>query len=303
MNIVMLGHSGVGKTTYMASMYGRLQKPIKGFRLKAQDTGSHEYLLQLAADIRKGIYPMATDQRASYRFQLEYEGESVLPFTWVDYRGGALRETQNSPGANQLVKDLQAADGILLFCDSATLKKGRSLKSEIGRMIMLASRALESVDRLLPLVIALTKYDLVGSISGDVRSVVMSMDDVMLEPFMGMIEAVGASENVQGTIIPISCGQKPINVQLPVLFALYIGIAMKGATLEEQFEGEMARAELYKNNAGWWDNFVSVLKQEPSFGEMAQKQYALAGKTYLETQKIIKPATALLEYLEHLPSF
>ena len=85
MKVIMLGHSGVGKTTYMASMYGTLQTPINGFSLHTQDSSHHSELLQTFNKIRRNEYPSRTSQRGLYNFSLLYQGRSVFPFEWVDY--------------------------------------------------------------------------------------------------------------------------------------------------------------------------------------------------------------------------
>src|SRR5260221_12961972 len=119
MKIIMLGHAGVGKTTYMASMYGTLQNPINGFSLRTNEFGHHSELIQAFNDIRQGRYPAPTTQRALYDFSLLFQGNAVFPFQWVDYRGGALLERkERSEQAQQLIREMKEADGIILFCDA-----------------------------------------------------------------------------------------------------------------------------------------------------------------------------------------
>ena len=128
MKIVMLGHTGVGKTTYMASLYGILQNPINGFTLRAQSTQDHAQLMDLYHQIHYGTYPEATMQRGQYDFLLRYEGKTAYPFTWVDYRGGALRELRDSFETQQLMQELKEAEGIVMFCDAAM--SGGRVKTE-----------------------------------------------------------------------------------------------------------------------------------------------------------------------------
>ena len=44
MRIVTLGHTAVGKTTYMASLYGALQRSYEGFTLRAKRAADHKHL-------------------------------------------------------------------------------------------------------------------------------------------------------------------------------------------------------------------------------------------------------------------
>ena len=59
----MLGHTGVGKTTYLASLYGSLQREVEGFSLSTSKSRDHDRLIQLANTIGKGEYPLSTDQK------------------------------------------------------------------------------------------------------------------------------------------------------------------------------------------------------------------------------------------------
>ena len=58
MRIVMIGHSNVGKTTYMASMYGAMQVGVDGFTLRAARTDDHERFVALHRMTRAGRPPV-----------------------------------------------------------------------------------------------------------------------------------------------------------------------------------------------------------------------------------------------------
>jgi hypothetical protein len=158
--ILMLGHSGVGKTTYMASMYGTLQRHVNGFTLRADTRQDHRQLMRICGGIQRGNWPAPTDRRQQYRFFLRYDREPIIPFLWTDYRGGALSERADSPGAHLLVNDLKEADAIIMYCDAPTILADRRCR-EIGRMTQLVTRAVRSKDVNIPLAIVYTKCDLV----------------------------------------------------------------------------------------------------------------------------------------------
>ena len=211
--IVMLGFTGVGKTTYMGTLYGALQRQTQGFTLKATDSEDRKRLLELADDVLLGKYPPPTSQRSEYEFQLMHEGKEVISFIWSDYRGGALRETQDSDQARFLVQDLRRADGIMIFCDFDALSSKNTRKNQLGRMVALVSNALQKLEKSLSLAIVLTKCDLVDNFSAE-----------MLEPFGGLVSAIEANESIQGAFIPVACGRKMVNVPIPLLFALHAGL-------------------------------------------------------------------------------
>ncbi len=147
MNIVMLGHSGVGKTTYMASMYGAVRAGVDKFSLASRYIRDHDDLVSLAQDIRCGTYPPPTAIKSSYDFYLKYDGRSFFPFPWSDYRGGALIERSSSDDTRQLIQDLSKCDGILVFCDSEQAASGRGAGRDIRRMTNLIGEALSRMKR------------------------------------------------------------------------------------------------------------------------------------------------------------
>jgi GTPase SAR1 family protein len=208
--IVMLGHTGVGKTTYLASLYGSLQREVEGFSLRTSESRDHDRLIQLANTIGKGEYPLSTDQRSQYQFQLKHQSKNILDFTLADYRGGAIRETQDSQQAKLLLQDLSQADGIIMFCDCSALTSGDNRSNQLARMMTLVNQSLQNLQRPLSLAIILTKIDLVTEIN-----------ESQLRAFSGIISAIEASEWVFGAFIPIACGGKSINVPIPLLFALH----------------------------------------------------------------------------------
>lgn len=57
MDIVMLGHSGVGKTSYVSLMYAAMRDGIQGFGLCAREETRHEELTATAEEVLRGRYP------------------------------------------------------------------------------------------------------------------------------------------------------------------------------------------------------------------------------------------------------
>ena len=161
MKIVELGYTGVGKTTYMASMYGTLQNNPRGFSLQVIGREEHKRLLELFKAIKKGVYPGATPQRSEYKFCLRHNGINIFYLYWADYRGKAIRETSDSNEAQKLHQDIYSADGIIIFFDCDALAKGDMKANEIRRITILISNAFQNLREPISLAIVLTKADLV----------------------------------------------------------------------------------------------------------------------------------------------
>jgi GTPase SAR1 family protein len=294
MKIVELGHSGVGKTTYMASMYGALQNRINGFSLKARNSSNHTRLLSLATAIKTNQYPAATEQRSEYDFDLQYQGNNALLFSYADYRGKAIRESSDSEEARLLQRDLSESDGIMLFCDCQALVRGDSRINEIRRMTALVSNALKGLNHPISLAIVLTKVDLVEE-----------FPENLLAPFESLITAIQASNLVKGALIPVACGSEPINVEMPLLFALQTGVRSEVDALNQLIEEYTKSAEYWKKKSqgivGFGRQLWDSLAGNTTDAEMARREMEKAQEKRQELEPIIQPANALSQYVRQLP--
>ncbi|MBW4571207.1 MAG: GTPase domain-containing protein [Tolypothrix carrinoi HA7290-LM1] len=290
MRIVEIGHEGVGKTTFMASMYGTLQRGIEGFSLRATYINDHNRLIKLAKNIEQNKYPAPTDQRHEYQFYLQYQGKDIFPFTWADYRGGAIRETQDSEQARLLQKDLQQADGVLIFCDCQALVQKDSRRNQIGRMTALITNALKNIERPIGLAVVLTKADLVDELNED-----------DLKIFEGLSKAIKISNYIASMMIPVACGPEPINVQIPLLFVLYIGVFIQANYLAKEIEEHQQMAEYYEKQTHGFGGFVQelwdIFQGNTTYRAMSQDSLEKAIAKYKELEPLIEPVEALKKYL------
>ena len=312
LKIVELGNTGVGKTTYMASMYGALKKEIKGFSLEAIDSSVDRELCRLEEEIKSGSYPPPTSESyKSYNFYLRHKGERALSFDWYDYRGAALRERRlQSSDAESLQSDLRQADGIIVFCDCYSLSiRERKCISDIGRITNLLSDSLLELDRSISLAIMFTKVDLVNTFRPD-----------LLDPLKGLMDCVALNPKVSGALIPVSCGRKMINVQLPLLFALQAGVRFKVSSLQSAIESHNQLAEDYSSKAqdyrvkssglGGWvrDAWKEHVEGSIPYSRLADYRYSDAQRERERAQEKLKayeplvgPADALDRYLKSTP--
>lgn len=297
MKVVMLGHSAAGKTTYVSLMYSVMTQGVGGFSLRTKRTEDHDTLIRAAEAILTGRYPAPTDQRSVFQLKLRHNNADVFPFSWRDYRGGALGERSDSPQARQLHDDLGKAGGIVLFCDSHRLLTESRAAREVRTLVSHVQRAVDAKrKRLTPLVITLTKADLVDLDDEKVT-------DRLQEPFLPLIAAVSHSEHVIGTLVPVACGPEPVNVAVPVLWALRFGILGRARKLQESIEQSIARAEQAERGdtlgdriSSWWNGTTPQWKR-------AQQHRAEAAAEYAKVEPLVDPANRLGEVLDGLPGF
>lgn len=288
MNILMLGHSSVGKTTYMASMYGLMQAGVERFSLTSKYIRDHDDLVSLARDIQRDTYPPPTAVKSSYEFWLKYDGQRFFPFTWSDYRGGALIEHSSGDDARQLVRDLSKCDGILVFCDSEQAASRRGAGRDIRRMTSLIGEALSQVKRPIPIGIVFTKSDLVKEI-----------DEHLWASVEGLCQVVDASENLARVVIPVACGSRPKNIELPLLFLLYCGVALTHDALIEQMEEDELEGAHYAQEADEhpiWDFIDGIFGDSDS--DRAVEAYERVEQKWAKLEPLIEPCQSLGQYLE-----
>jgi energy-coupling factor transporter ATP-binding protein EcfA2 len=297
MKVVMLGNSGVGKTTYMASLYGIMQQKIGGFSLKANDTADGNRLIELANEISSQRYPDATSNRTEYDFYLQHENQDIFPFTWSDYRGSAIRSVSDDQQSKILVDELKEADGIMMFCDCEALIANNKLKAmnEIRRMTYLVTEAVKNIERPMSLVIILTKIDKIAQFQPD-----------MFSPFEGLISIINASEWISASFIPVACTHQFINVPLPLLIALSSSVIYHAMLAEHLLNYHYSRYEEYNKNsqgiAGGIRWIVDSWNGNPTNGQLAKEELAKAVENYQIFEYIKEPVIALAKYLENIPT-
>ncbi|NJN08166.1 MAG: hypothetical protein HC836_44165 [Richelia sp. RM2_1_2] len=294
MKIVMLGNTGVGKTTYMASLFGIMQQRVEGFSLKTTNPSDRSHLLDLGNKISSGNYPGGTSARAEYDFILQHQARDIFPFSWADYRGGAISEKQNSEQASSLVRDLKEADGIMMLCDCQALAHGNTKANEIRRMTTLVSQALRDIERPISLAVILTKTDIVGS-----------FQEKIFSPFQGLIDVINASEWVMGAFIPVACGTKFINVPIPLFFALYSTVLYQALVAQHMAQEYYNRAQQWQQKSQGVEGFFRWVGDKwngnTTDEELALANMAAAVEAYQKLESIKDPVLALGKYLEKIP--
>ena len=123
----MVGHSGAGKTSFMAGMYKYLGDDQDEYGIRAKDSIQKVSLERMAKRLSKGIYPAGTDIQQMYKFELTCAGNDVVPFNWMDYRGGILlSEDPDDDDMDKFMKSISSADALVVFLDGEKLAQRTS---------------------------------------------------------------------------------------------------------------------------------------------------------------------------------
>lgn len=318
MRLICLGHRGVGKTTYTASMYKRMQRPVHGFSLSCARAGDHSRLLELDAAIQNGNYPPGTQDQTSYAFHLQHKGALVERFDWIDVRGQSLNEKISLGGQAQMLSDtLKDVDGVLIFLDSVILLNNpEQIEQEMGRIAQLVMQFAANAPKgkIIPVILVLTKIDLIqqkkegflqslksafgGRRDPDMTKPISRGVLAPLRDFCGMITE---TEGVMGGIIPTYCSSKSFNVEWPTLFATAVGLSDQMRMLGEEIEELKDRAAQARRKDTIWDRITSPFKGEISWNEYAKRRLAEAEYKHKKLEGMYGHVQLLLESLKNLP--
>ncbi|MET9059597.1 TRAFAC clade GTPase domain-containing protein [Streptomyces antibioticus] len=289
MNIVMLGHSNAGKTTYIAMMYDLMRRGYGGFKIRAQD-GALDRELRSAADaVRQGSYPPPSSRREQHVFRLSHGRRTVADFTWTDYRGGALSGRTDDEETSRVLAELTEADGIVVFVDAPHLAEDARGAREVRRLTVLLQRAMEGRTSRIPVVLAYTKADLLPPGDAWARAT------APLDPLQRSLDGAAM---VRAATVALSCGPRPAGVQVPVLWCLAQHLSIRVEDLEHELAVSRRLAEEAKNKSGLWNSFVSTLDGVESEYRKWQRHEQEAKAEAKELAPLKRPAKRLLAALE-----
>lgn len=164
MKVLMIGHSGAGKTSFMAGMYKRLGEERSGYGMHTTNEEQHMQLKRLADRLSRGIYPEGTDVQSSYLFNFTRNGKPIMPIEWVDYRGGALTSIEkDNEELKVLTNQIADSDALIIFLDGTKLDKlTRETEFEFDIVISCVELALQKERKhWLPISMVITKADLI----------------------------------------------------------------------------------------------------------------------------------------------
>ena len=208
MNILMVGHSGAGKTSFMAGMYKCVGESIDGYGISAKKENQKNHLKKIADNLVKGHYPAGTDIQNKYEFVFTVDGSELIPFNWIDYRGGILlSEDPDDYDMEKFMTAIKQADALVVFLDGEKLSQaGSRWNMEYDILISCIESSLSVThDSLFPISFVITKCDLVAdgaAFSG-------------LERFTTLFTQIEKSNNVGGMLL--KCSITPTNYGLPFL--------------------------------------------------------------------------------------
>lgn len=129
MDILMLGDSSVGKTTFMVATYGLMSEGgIEGFSVKCSHPQMHKNLISAFKDLRSdNRYPAPTIKMDSYEYSFYCRNEWIMDFVLTDMRGESIRDYDMTDLANAIKK----SNVILLFLNGYEIIRGEDVEDSL----------------------------------------------------------------------------------------------------------------------------------------------------------------------------
>lgn len=294
MNVMMIGHSGAGKTTYMAAMYNALYNGIHGFSINSESKKLHKQLTLIANKIQEGYYPSATDIHKIYHFNLLYDGEEVLPFTWYDYRGGALlQQKKGSKEVRELDEKICNSNALIIFFDGEKIMRNDyQVQKEYRRTQLFIQRAISNLkeDTSFPISLVVTKGDTPGL---DINK------SPMIRHFNRMMKAMSENEKITGLFTTTVINERQVlNVHFPFLTSMFFGLKQERELLVKKIDEHKSQGNKYNDNANIIDDIWSFFADESSYRELASKEFNRARRKIAVYDELIECSNSIADLLD-----
>lgn len=140
MKMMLLGPSGVGKTSFLATMWDEFFKSETAFDVKA-DANTSRVIQNCLSDLKsveqqKGFAPIealleGTKQpTVKYLFEVRHGNEKELDIIFIDHRGGLVNAGESEEGRHEFVAELKDAHVIMNVIDGAVMVAGDDALSQ-----------------------------------------------------------------------------------------------------------------------------------------------------------------------------
>lgn len=246
--ITMLGTTGAGKTSYLLGMYAAMQSGMRGFTLSAKDidldlelTERWEQLISIEGADRWPPPNAGVVEHCFFDFN--YGFRPIMSFEWIDYRGLALSDRSNEQDVQELSQYLSDSECVFLTISGEYLQNQvtpttvREIKSDRMNQFLqqyISNKYRPTTNKPFPIAILITKYDLCHH----------RKKEEVIEDIKKLFQALFTPDSGWLVMIcPVSLGKEleadtdsgmivPVNVHLPVVFAVYSQLRAYGLTIK-----------------------------------------------------------------------
>jgi Double-GTPase 2 len=231
--IVVLGRRQSGKTIYLACIYARLWKAMKGMTATALSGQAHKHLMTTYEMLKKRQWPPSTLGTSHIDIEIEYHGKKRL-LVMLDFAGelftkAFVDEQTDWPGVRELVDHIDHAAAVLLLADPAVIAgmdREAALEDDFGLVQAIQRIRNWPGGENVPFVLVLTKSDqhqeLLDRYEGAlsfVRRHFPALVRTVKEIPIVQVSAVQADRGRDGKLRP-KRDSVPMNLDLPLRYCL-----------------------------------------------------------------------------------
>lgn len=243
MNIVMIGDSAVGKTTFMMSTYGLMvDGEIEGFRVECKDQQAHNRLVRAYNDFRtEGIYPPATVQMSMYDYDFFSNQDWVMKFSLTDIRGESIHDYD----INELSSQLRGADAMMLFINGYDVANGVDVSEQIDDIYILLNNCFTSGDKEKLIMVIFSQMDRIDNLNAQIWN---TLNGAVQE----LQQMADKNPNITYTVIPTACSLDcMMDLDFAMVSLMLFGYRTEVLQRKEKLEKEIASIQQqYGENDG-----------------------------------------------------
>lgn len=288
---LMIGDKDSGKTTYMCCAYGMLKSTSKdGFSIMAKNEMDDVMFSKLHQEIKQGRYPLPTEKRSQYDFNITYHGEILHDFTWTDYNGGMIFH-QSNPDREQFGRDIMGTSGLMLFFDSHRLLN-HDLDLGMRRIIKMISQSLPSIESDYFVNIVLTKYDLLTPLQ-------QQNYNILLDELSPILDVIDGNSFIHLNVVPVCCtSEKIVNCDDSLMLMMIGPLKYFFSQQRNQIENKLQEMRDWQSEAGFFNEVASFFKGEKSASKKAKECKKMAEEMQIRLDGLVSKVADLQNKLQ-----
>lgn len=292
MNIIMVGDSSVGKTTFMVSTYGLMSDgEIEGFRVRCKNDQAHKKLLRAYNDFRtEGLYPPATVQMSRYEYDFFSNQEWVMKFSLTDIRGESIHDYD----VDELSDRIRKADAMMLFLNGYDIDRGMDVSEQVADIYILLNNCFVSDDEMKLILVIFSQMDRIDTFTEETWK---KLNDTVSE----LEKMAEKNDNIVYLAIPIACSldcmmDLDYTMMTMMLFGYSTEVLKRYKAMEQ--EQEAIRKQFGEYDSFWKKTGRAFLD---AFGLDEDKN--IARSRAAELQKELEEYKKMIKKFERLESF
>ncbi len=236
----MVGHSGSGKASFMAGLYKYVGEDPENYGISSKNETQKRQLARMASALTQGKYPSGTDVQQRYEFAFTVAGHELMPFNWIDYRGGILlSDDPDESDMNKFMSAIKSADALVVFLDGEKLiQQGARWNMEYDILISCIESSLTvSHNSWFPISFVITKCDIVPD----------GAEFYGLSRFHSLFSQIEKSQSVGAMLVQCAITKELYHIPFFVLaYSIYGGSPIYINRCVEAYDAAMRRAEAHR---------------------------------------------------------